>query len=423
MNERLLQFIWRFQYFNQQELLTTKGLPLRILHPGFHNQNQGPDFTNGRIILEDLQLAGTVELHIKTSGWNAHGHTGDRHYTNVILHVVWEHNTEEPLGIPVLELRNRVPASLLSLYNQFMSRPSAIPCASQLQQVPDITWHSWKERMVTERLLIRMEWAEQQLHRTNGNWEELFWRSLARSFGMPLNADVFEAIAVSLPVTLLARHKHQIHQLEAMLLGQAGLLEEKLEDAYPVLLQKEYRFLQKKYQLQPVKPLLHFLRMRPSAFPTIRLAQLAMLIYQSSHLFSKIREADDVAALRGFFQVTANDFWHRHYTLTIESSFREKQVGRQMANSLLINTVLPLLVFYAARNNDQPLQEKCMQWLMQLPKEKNAVTTFWEQAGVEHQNAFDSQALLQLKKAYCNELRCLSCAIGSAILRKTVFTS
>ncbi len=423
MNERLLQFLWKFQYFNQQELSTINGIPLRILQPGQHNLNQGPDFTNGRIELEKLQFAGTIELHVRTSDWNAHGHTGDPHYKNVILHVVWEHNAQAPEGIPVLELQHRVPSSLLQLYTHFMNRQSDIPCAAQLHQVPELIWQSWKERMVTERFLQRMQWVEQQLQVTNGHWEEAFWRLLARGVGMPLNADVFEAIAVSLPVTLLAKHKQQIHQLESLLLGQAGLLEEAFTDDYPLMLQKEYRFLQRKYQLKPVRQLLNFHRMRPSAFPTLRLAQLAMLVHESSHLFSKIKDAADFMVVSRCFQVTANDFWHRHYSLTAESSFRKKQVGQQMAHSLLINTVLPVLFVYAAKKKDQSLQETCFQWLSKLPKEKNAITTSWEKVGVPNKNAFDSQALLQLKKQYCHQLQCLSCAIGNSLFKRTMVTS
>lgn len=423
MNERLLQFLWKFQYFNQQQLTTTTGQPLRIFHPGYHNLNQGPDFTDARIGLETVQLAGTVELHLKTTDWNAHGHTGDPHYKNVILHVVWEHDAEVPIQVPVLELRNRIPSSLLSVYTQFMQRPTGIPCAAQSAAVPELTWQSWKERMVTERFLMRMQWLEQQLQRTNNHWEEAFWRLLARNFGLPLNADAFEAIAVSLPVTLLARHKNQIHQLEALLLGQAGLLDESFTDAYPRLLQKEYRFLQKKYQLQQVTHLLNFLRIRPSNFPTVRLAQLAMLIHQSSHLFSKVKEAKTLDEMRSFFRVTANDFWHRHYLLTEESAFRKKQLGQQMIDNLLINTVLPALFAFAHRNADAELQQQVFLWLSELPKERNTITSTWEQTGVAHRNAFDSQALLQLQKNYCNQRMCLSCAIGNSILKKSMITS
>jgi hypothetical protein len=256
------------------------------------------------------------------------------------------------------------------------------------------------------------------LQQTNRHWEETFWQLLARNFGTPLNADAFEGIAKSLPVTLLAKHKNQIHQLEALLLGQAGLLEPGFTEDYPVLLQKEYRFLQSKHQLKPIPQLLHFLRMRPSNFPTIRLAQLAMLIHQSSHLFSKVIEADNILQLRTMFQVTANDYWHYHYSFNEQSPFRKKQVGDVMINNLLINTVIPLLFVYAQEQHNLALKEKAIQWLQQLPKEKNNITAGWEAAGVQHQSAFDSQALLYLKKEYCQTKRCLQCAIGNNLLKK-----
>lgn len=418
MNEHLLQFIWQQLYFSKEELYTVQNEPLQIIYQGSRNSNQGPDFLEAKISIADVTWVGTIELHIKSSDWIKHGHTGDVHYNNVILHVVYEHDVATDHNLPVLELKNRISNNLLRYYKQLMEQNSFVPCSHQLQNVNELVWQSWKERMIAERLQQKSDRIQQLLQQSNRHWEETFWQLLARNFGTPLNADAFEGIAKSLPVTLLAKHKNQIHQLEALLLGQAGLLEPGFTEDYPVLLQKEYRFLQSKHQLKPIPQLLHFLRMRPSNFPTIRLAQLAMLIHQSSHLFSKVIEADNILQLRTMFQVTANDYWHYHYSFNEQSPFRKKQVGDVMINNLLINTVIPLLFVYAQEQHNLALKEKAIQWLQQLPKEKNNITAGWEAAGVQHQSAFDSQALLYLKKEYCQTKRCLQCAIGNNLLKK-----
>lgn len=418
MNEHLLQYIWQHLYFNKDELLTVQNEPLQIIYQGSRNTNQGPDFSAAKINIGTVTWAGNVELHIKTSDWIKHGHTGDVHYSNVILHVVYEHDVDADEQLPVLELKNRISNNLLGYYKQLMEQNSFVSCSNTAQQVNDLVWQSWKERMIAERLQQKTERIEQLLQQTNRHWEETFWQLLARNFGTPLNADAFELIAKSLPVTLLAKHKNQIHQLEALLLGQAELLDADFTEDYPVLLQKEYRFLQSKHRLKPIPQLLQFLRMRPSNFPSIRLAQLAMLIHQSSHLFSKVIEAKSMQQLRSMLQVTANDYWHYHYILNETSPFKKKQVGEVMINNLLINTVIPLLFVYAQEQHNNVLKEKAIQWLQQLPKEKNNVTANWEAIGVQHQSAFDSQALLYLRKEYCLQKHCLQCAIGNNLLKK-----
>lgn len=418
MNEHLLQFIWQHLYFNKEQLTTVYGDAVNILSQGMLNQNQGPDFLHAKILINQVTWAGNIELHIKTSDWDKHGHSGDEHYNNIILHVVWEHDRPDLQTIPVLELRNRISSSLLQRYNLLMQQNEFIPCQSQLSVVPELVWMSWKERMIAERLFQKHEKINQLLTETNHHWEEVFWQLLARNFGVPVNADAFELIAKTIPVTLLAKHKHQVQQLEALLLGQAGLLNDEFKDDYPIMLQREYRFLQQKYQLRPVKQLLSFLRMRPSNFPTIRLAQLAMLIHESSHLFSKLTEVDDVNTIRQLLAVTANDYWHYHYTLTEPTGFRKKQMGKMMIENILINTIIPVLFAYAEHQEKTKLKQKAIQWLQELPKEKNSITQKWEAAGINHETAFDSQALLYLKKNYCNARHCLSCAVGNSILKK-----
>lgn len=418
MNEHLLQFIWQHLYFNRDQLLTVQQEPVQIISQGLLNTNQGPDFQHAKLLINHVTWAGTIELHLKTSDWHKHGHTDDQHYNNVILHVVYEHDETGSSSVPVLELKSRISTSLLQHYRELMEQHNFIACENQLQQVSTIVWDSWKERMLTERLQQKNEHIQNILQRTNRHWEEACWQLLARNFGSPLNGEAFEAIAQSLPVTLLAKHKKQIHQLEALLLGQAGLLEGEFAEDYPVMLQKEYRFLQQKHRLKPIAHPVHFLRMRPSNFPTIRLAQLAMLIHQSNHLFSKLMEATSLDAIRQMFSVTANDYWHYHYILNEQSAYRKKQLGKTMIDNLLINTVIPLLFVYAHEQHNEAAKEKAIEWLQQMPKEKNSITQQWEQAGATHQSAFDSQALLYLKKNYCTTKRCLHCAVGNNILKR-----
>ena len=418
MNERLLQFIWQHLYFNKDQLTTVGGDSISIVLNGMLNSNQGPDFLLAKIVINNIMWFGNVELHIKTSDWDKHGHTDDEHYSNIILHVVWEHDVKEEQQIPVLELKNRISASLLHRYNLLMEQNEFIPCENQLSDVSELVWSSWKERMIAERLFQKNEKINQLLQETNHHWEETFWQLLAGNFGMIVNRDAFEAIAKTLPVTVLAKHKNQIHQVEALLLGQAGLLNKQFSEDYPIMLQKEYQFLQKKYQLKPVNHLLHFLRMRPSNFPTVRLAQLAMLIHQSSHLFSKVIEAEEMNTIKQLLTVTANDYWHYHYMLDEPAEFRKKQLGKMMIENILINTIIPVLFAYAEHHADEKLKQKATQWLQELPKEKNRITRQWEAAGVKHETAFDSQGLLYLKKNYCNAKLCLSCAVGNSILKK-----
>ncbi|HYK55502.1 MAG TPA: DUF2851 family protein, partial [Flavisolibacter sp.] len=313
MTERLLQYIWQFEYFSRSELQTTQGENIQVLFRGKPNTNQGPDFLNAQVKIGNTTLAGSVELHLKTSQWQEHGHHDAPNYKNVVLHVVFEDDTKNS-SIPVLELQSRISTVLLQRYNSLMQAGTFISCANNIAGVKEITWIAWKERLLAERLTRKSNLVFDFLKKNNYHWEETFWWVLARNFGMKVNSDAFEAIAQSIPVNILAKHKNQIHQLEALLLGQAGLLNVAFNDDYPQLLQREYKFLKKKYNLKPTHIRVQSLRMRPGNFPAIRLAQLAMLIQHSAHLFSRILETENVLEIKKVFEVTANDYWHYHYT-------------------------------------------------------------------------------------------------------------
>lgn len=417
MTEKLLQYIWQFQYFTNSELQTVTGEKLQIISPGKLNTHQGPDFTNAQIKIDNITLAGSVELHLKTTNWNDHGHQNDSNYKNVVLHVVYENNEIENGKIPVLELQPRISNMLLERYYNLMNATSFISCASAISNIKEITWVAWKERLLAERLTRKSAMILEFCGQNNYHWAETFWWLLARNFGMKVNVEAFEAMARSVSTTILAKHKTQIHQLEALLLGQCGLLSGNLKEEYPKLLQREYFFLQKKYNLQQNHFPVHFLRMRPGNFPTIRLAQLAMLIKNSVHLFSRILEIEKMAELTALFDVTANDYWHYHYTIDEPSAFKRKTIGRSMVDNIIINTIVPMLFAYGLYHREEKYKSKALRFLEEINTEKNAITKGYAQLQIAAGSAFDSQALIELKNQYCDAKRCLECAVGNAVLK------
>ncbi|HEY4147424.1 MAG TPA: DUF2851 family protein [Chitinophagaceae bacterium] len=419
MTERLLQFIWQFQYFNRVSLQAQSGEALQIIHPGRLNTNQGPDFSEARIRIDGTLLAGNIELHVQSSAWNRHGHGQDANYSNIILHVVWEDDEPNNQQAPVLVLQQRVSKLLLQQYTDWMRKPSFVPCAGTVATVKELVWEGWKDRLLAERLQRKSDYVLRLLALNNNHWEEAFWQLLARNFGIQVNADAFEAIARSLPLTLLAKHRSQPLQLEALLLGQAGLLDGEYREEHAQLLQREYHFLQYKYQLKEVDEPVHFLRMRPAAFPTVRLAQLAVLVQQSLHLFSAMKEMATVNEAAVLLQVTAGDYWTHHYHLDDPGERREKRLGTDMVHNILINTIAPVLFAYGLYHDEQLYKDKALQWLAGIRPEKNAITRGWEQLHIGSSRARDSQALIELKTQYCDQKRCLDCSVGNALLKKT----
>lgn len=421
MTERLLQYIWQFQYFNKSELCTVQGEPLQVIHPGTLNTNQGPDFSAAKIKVGETTWAGNIELHLLASDWFRHAHQADANYKHIILHVVWKNDLPDcrpPLPhLPCVELQSRISRHLLQRYWELMNNVYFVPCEKNLSLVQELVWVNWKERLLVERLYRKSAHILQLFEQSNHHWEETFWWLIARNFGIRVNADAFEAVARTIPVSLLARHRNQIHTLEAILFGQAGLLEEKFEDDYPLLLQKEYRFFQTKYRLPKIFVAVHFLRMRPAAFPSIRLAQLAMLVQHSAQLFSRIREMHLLSDVKQLLNVTANDYWHYHYRFGEAGAFMQKKVGEVMVNNILINTVVPVLFAYGTYRDEQPYKDKALRWLEETGYEANSITRGWVACGIANRHAFDSQSLIELKTRYCDEKRCLDCMIGNALLK------
>ncbi|MDQ3278923.1 MAG: DUF2851 family protein [Bacteroidota bacterium] len=416
--EKLLQFIWQFGYYNNTQLTTVEGEILSVIFPGVLNTNSGPDFTGAKVKIGETTFFGNIEVHQKTSDWEKHGHQKDRQYGNVVLHVVFQHDKSLPHTIPVLELEQRVSTLLIDRYFGLMNTETFLPCGSAVASVPDLVWTAWKERLLAERLTRKARQVLTLLEQNNFHWEETLWWLLARNFGMKVNGEAFEAVARSLPITLLAKHKHSIHQLEALLFGQAGLLQHDFADDYPRLLQREYNFLQKKLSLQPVAMPLQLLRMRPGNFPTIRLAQLAALVYRSSHVFSRLLDEESLGQIQPLFQVTANDFWHYHYTFQQTSPFKPKSLGNDSFQNIVINTVAPVLFAYGMHQGQDASKEKALRWLGEAVAEKNSIITGFASLDIKAKTAYDSQALIELKNEYCSQKKCLQCAVGASLLKR-----
>lgn len=419
LNEKLLQYLWQFQYFNKTDLRTSAGELIEILYPGKLNTNQGPDFLEAQVRIGGTLMVGSVEIHLRTSQWIEHGHQGDVNYKNVILHVVFENDKEEDLDfpLPIVELQSRISNLLIDRYALLMDTQAFIACHNNIAETKDIVWISWRERLLAERLTRKSAVVFDLLKDNLAHWEEVFWWMLARNFGLKVNVEAFEAMARSISTRILGRHKNQIHQVESLLMGQAGLLNGTFSEEYPRLLQREYKFLQKKYDLKPIQIPLYFHRMRPGNFPTVRLAQLAMLIHNSAHLFSKILETEKVKDITRLFEITANDYWHYHYKFDEPSAFKQKVLGTTMIDNLVINTIVPVLFAYGLHHKDERFKLKALEWLEQTKAEENNITRGYSALGLANSTAYESQAYIELKTQYCDQRNCLKCSVGNAILK------
>lgn len=421
MTEKFLHYLWKMKLLYPDQLQTVSGEKIQILKAGEHNHDAGPDFLNARIKIGKTEWAGTVEIHVKSSEWNLHRHQHDRAYNNVILHVVYENDRGvfHDDGTPVihLEVKDRFDPGLFDSYQSLMSSASWIPCEKHLPNVSTITVHQWLHRLMIERLEEKTQAIVESLNENQNNWEETFYQFIAAAFGAKVNAEPFRMLARSLPVKILAKHKNSLLQLEALLFGSAGFLDEKFVDDYPSQLKKEFDFLRKKYALQPMKKhLWKFLRLRPANFPTIRLAQFARLVFNSNHLLSKILESPDVKTLFSYFNCEPSDYWLTHYRFDKLSPEKKKPLGEDAIALLVINMVSPFLFVYGKMKDEEAFINQSLHLLEQLPPEQNQVITHWKRSGVSTKSAFDSQALLQLKNQYCSNFLCLDCAIGHKIL-------
>ncbi len=421
MREELLHFLWRTKRFDFSNLKTTQGDPVQILHSGDYNTHSGPDFLNARIRIGDTTWAGNVEMHLCASEWLRHGHANDKAYDNVILHVVLEEDV--PIArangerIPCLEMKALISKSLAAKYQELLHSEYWIPCQAQFATVPEMTRTLWLERLLVERLEQKTALIAEALQQNQYNWEETFYQLLARNFGVQVNTEPFEWLAKSTPLLLLAKHKNSLLQIEALLFGQAGLLEADFEEDYPNQLKKEYAFLQKKYGLTPIRgESWKFGRLRPASFPTVRIAQFATLIFQSSHLFSKMLVAKNVEEIENMLELKLSNYWLTHYKFDKISKKNVKKLGKNSIHLIIINTIAPFLFLYSKWKQEDHFQDRAFALLEQVPPEENQVIEHWKTLGMEPTSAYQTQALLQLKKHYCGAKKCLNCAIGNAIL-------
>ena len=422
--ELLLHYVWKHKIFPLKVLQTTTGEPVEVIDAGLPNTNAGPDFFNAKLKIGGTLWVGNIEVHTLASDWMRHGHDKDAAYDNVILHVAETVDCEvfRANGVPVPQLQLPCPDPVRQRYDELSHAEIYPPCYSILSSLPKLTVHSWLSALQVERFEQKARVIATRLERYNNHWEDVFFITLARNFGFGLNGDAFEAWASRLPFRAIDKHRDDLFQVEAFFFGQAGLLDEELPDAdgYYRKLQKEFRYLQHKFELSVPMTATQwrFLRLRPGNFPHVRLAQLANLYYKERSLFSRIMEADTLEAVRKLLTVTTSPYWEEHFNFRKVSSSREKQVGKNAQNLIIINTVIPFLYAYGLHKADELLCERATGFLESLKAEDNHIIRHWSGAGLPVSTAADSQALLQLQKEYCDKKDCLRCRFGFEYLRR-----
>jgi hypothetical protein len=423
-NEDLLHYIWKFRLYQVPDLKSTSGESLEVISPGQHNIHAGPDFSNAKIRIGDTLWAGNVEIHIRSSDWYRHQHQLDKAYDNVILHVVAYHDqiifrTDET-EITVLEIDKLIPQAVLKNYDELMAGLNWIPCENKIKYVNANYINTSLTRVLIERLEEKYEQIDKLLNEVKGSWDDAFYITLARNFGFKINSLPFEMLARSLPQSLIAKYKDRPFQIESLIFGQAGFLDNRVKDLYPQLLRKEYLFLRKKHDLSPVdKYLWKYMRLRPHNFPSIRLAQFAALIIRSNHLFSEIIHERDIKLIaRMFNKLKLNEYWNTHYRFDQESTFSDLTLGQEAINNILINTVAVFLFAFGLKTGSEFHRERAIVLIESLKPERNAIIQRFREIGVNSVNAATSQALIQLKKSYCDQKKCLSCGIGIKIMNK-----
>ncbi|NVO01515.1 MAG: DUF2851 family protein [Bacteroidetes bacterium] len=426
MTEEFLHYIWKHGLFDHDNLMTSNGKLLKIINLGWLNTDSGPDFFNAKILIEDTIWAGNIEIHVNSSDWKKHNHSGDKTYDNVILHVVL--NSDDKIFrkngeiIPEISLKNRFRGHLFNKYRNFIENQLWVPCENIVSEVDYIVIESWLERMLFEKLEKMTSVIKALLEKNKYDWNAAFYLILARNFGFKLNSDAFENLANSLPISILMKHLDNPFQVEALLFGQSGLIGETFGDQYPKELYEEYKFLKHKYSLNPIEShLWKFMRLRPTGFPTIRISQFGKLIIKSPNLFSTIIEINDINKVLSLFAVAASEYWNRHFVFDKETmDSKEKYLGIHSINLLLINTVVPFIFTYGDVNNQQWLKDRAVSFLLKIDAEENAILRKWEKAGLKAESAFHSQALIELKNCYCDSKKCLNCGIGNFLLNRNL---
>ncbi|WP_281636068.1 DUF2851 family protein [Flavobacterium marginilacus] len=422
MKEDFLHYLWKFKKFDTLNLKTCCQEEITISNSGQYLELAGPDFFNAQITIGDQKWAGNVEIHVKSSDWYIHHHERDSGYENVILHVVWEHDSEiyrsNNSEIPVLELKNYVSSETVNSYQKLLSPKSWIFCEKQLKEIPQFTLINWQERLFFERLERKSKPILELLELTNNDWEAVLFCLLAKNFGLNTNGEIFLKIAQSIPFSVIRKECFEVENLEALLFGSAGLMDKEKEDAYFKDLKFRYFYLLHKYQIDKnsIEPV-QFFKHRPDNFPTIRLSQLADLYHKQQNLFSKICELNSLEAIYEIFGVSATSYWQTHYQFDKESSKKKKALTKSFIDLIILNTIIPLQFAYAKSQGKED-SEDLITMLNKVEAEKNSIMEKFSSFGLKPKNAFETQSLLQLKNEYCSKNKCLDCAIGLELLKK-----
>jgi hypothetical protein len=420
MKEDFLHHLWLYKRLDINQLQTTSGAHIQILHFGHYLQTAGPDFFNAQLIIGDQKWAGNIEMHLKSSDWYLHNHQTDVNYDNVILHVVWEHDIDvfrkNNEVIPVLELKNYVSNEQIKQYQNFFRPKSWINCENELALVEEFLVQNWQERLFFERLEQKSQVVKDWLLETQNDWEQVTFGLLFKNFGLNSNGAPFFAIAKELPFSIVRKERENLQYLEALFFGISGLLESDFEDKYPKALQQNWRYLKQKYQLKTVGHEVHFFKLRPDNFPTIRLAQLAALFHKHHSIFQLLIATNSLNDFRDLFKVSASKYWETHYQFDKESPKKKKPLSSNFVDLLLVNSVLPLQFAYSNYQGTDK-SEDLLELIKQLKAESNTVISKFATIGISSENAFQTQALLQLKKMYCEMNRCLQCQIGIHLLK------
>lgn len=424
MREDYLHYLWKYQKLNHRDLRTSDGFSVKVISPGIHNLLSGPDFFNSRLLIGEQEWAGNLEIHLRSSDWYMHGHENDPAYDNVILHVVWEHDVEiyrkDNTALPVVEIKDLVLAGALNSYEELclISSNRWINCENDLREVDDFLMNNWLERLYLERLEQKTELINTLLEKSAGDWEAVLFRMLAKNFGLNINGESLLSIASSIPFAVVRKTRANLVQLEALLLGQGGFLEKELEEPYFQQLKAEYTYLQRKFNLsrEGVLPVKYF-RLRPDNFPELRLVQLAAVYHKNQALFSSLEKASDLNDVYNLFKIQVNDFWSTHYTFSSSHRIRKKNFSRKFLDLLIINTVVPVKFNYF-RSKGKDIEELLGIIEAIAPEDNQIIKKFAALRPAFALNALQSQALLQLKKEYCEKNACLQCAVGIKILQK-----
>lgn len=420
MDEKFLHYIWQHGLFDSNEMYSIDGRKISLRSRGTYNQHEGPDFSAAQLEIDHVLWTGNIEIHVRSSDWLKHKHQHHPQYQNIILHVVWEHDLDLPdTNFPTLQLKGRVPEDKATQYQTWRDTPDAVPCAALRDQVPDLVWSDWKDSLLVERLLHKAEDWQKLFEQLGHDWRMLLYVKLAENFGFRINAVPMRMLAISLPLHILEKINEDITLLEALFIGQAGLLSEQYQEDYPKKLWKHYQYLSQRFGLHPLNVPWKYLRMRPANFPTLRLAQFAALMRHFAIVFRKTITAADVHILCETLDIApANLYWERNYHFNQKTEHRatKKTLGRKSIENIAINTLLPFRYYYGRVMGDDALQEQSLDMMQQLAPEVNKVTKL--SPATQIRSAADTQAFIQLFNEYCSRKKCLDCRIGAYLLKK-----